>query len=44
MIVNGVELENIDICDIEVAEKYELGLKKLKKVQITQLIRVLLRI
>lgn len=31
MIVNGVELENIDIFDVEVVEKYELGLKRIKE-------------
>lgn len=30
MIVNGVELENLDIYDVEVAEKYERGLEKIK--------------
>lgn len=30
MIINGVELENLDIYDAEVAEKYERGLEKIK--------------
>lgn len=32
MIINGVELENIDIYDLEVAEKYEKALKIVKEV------------
>jgi len=31
MKINGVELEYLDIYDIEVAEKYENGLKKIKE-------------
>lgn len=31
MIVNGVELENLDIFDVEVAEKYESELKKVQE-------------
>ena len=30
MIINGVELEDIDIYDVEVAEKYEKGLKEVR--------------
>lgn len=31
MIVNGVELDDLDIYDVDVAEKYENGLKKIKE-------------
>lgn len=31
MKINGVELEDLDIYDVEVAEKYESGLKKIKE-------------
>ena len=32
MKINGVELEDLDIYDLEVAEKYETGLKKIQEV------------
>lgn len=31
MIIKGVELENLDIFDVEVVEKYESGLEKIKE-------------
>lgn len=33
MIINGVELDDIDIYDFEVAEKYENAIEKLKTVE-----------
>lgn len=33
MIINGVELENIDIYDVEIAEKYEKAMKKVENIE-----------
>lgn len=33
MIINGVELEDIDFYDLEVAEKYDKSMEELKKVE-----------
>lgn len=33
MIINGVELENLDVFDVEIAEKYENALEKAKNVE-----------
>lgn len=33
MKINGVELENIDIYDLEVAEKYEKAMARVEKIQ-----------
>lgn len=33
MIVNGVELENVDIYDLEVAEKYESAIAKFSEIE-----------